>query len=305
MISFTRKYIIVAVVVFFLVPGCKKSNESVPSSSIVITDGYIIASADSVVGHSVVINFSGSSTAGLTYLWDFGDGTVSTEGGVTHVYMSSQNYLVTLTLNNDVLHKKSKNIFIGPNYEFTETGIPVAADNVTFAVKYSQTGINTYLWNFGDGTLSALSAPVHIYTSPGLYIVSLLVNNDTLRTAKKSVRIIADPLYTSMLQGTKTWHRIETRTNYDAAGPYSLPDTSVAITYIDQITIAVGGTNLIYNPDSSLGAKLFYGSTNLSILYDHITGSTRLHYKWVDYYADYKGPGHHPYTYYDEVWLTP
>ena len=37
------------------------------------------------------------SAAGLTYLWDFGDGTTSTQQAPTHTYAVAGNYAVTLT----------------------------------------------------------------------------------------------------------------------------------------------------------------------------------------------------------------
>jgi PKD repeat protein len=42
----------------------------------------------------------------------------------------------------------------------------------------SDGSIGTYTWNFGDGTLSNLSNPTHLYNTPGTYIVTLYVITD-------------------------------------------------------------------------------------------------------------------------------
>jgi PKD repeat protein len=37
---------------------------------------------------------------------------------------------------------------------------------------------DTYLWSFGDGTMSSEMNPEHTFALPGLYRVSLTVSND-------------------------------------------------------------------------------------------------------------------------------
>ena len=46
-------------------------------------------------------SFTNTSTNGVTYLWDFGDGTTSTDANPVHVYSGDGTYHVTLTTYND------------------------------------------------------------------------------------------------------------------------------------------------------------------------------------------------------------
>ncbi|MDH5400248.1 MAG: PKD domain-containing protein, partial [Cyclobacteriaceae bacterium] len=42
---------------------------------------------------------------------------------------------------------------------------------------YSEGAANMYLWDFGDGSTSAIRNPLHAYTSPGTYKTTLSINN--------------------------------------------------------------------------------------------------------------------------------
>lgn len=54
--------------------------------------------ASTVVGDfPLVVQFTNSSTAAYTYLWDFGDGNTSTVANPTHAYASAGTYTVSLT----------------------------------------------------------------------------------------------------------------------------------------------------------------------------------------------------------------
>src|SRR5690606_25113051 len=46
------------------------------------------------------ITFDNNSINGLTYLWDFGDGTTSTEFEPTHTYLTAGTYQVMLAIQN-------------------------------------------------------------------------------------------------------------------------------------------------------------------------------------------------------------
>jgi gliding motility-associated-like protein len=50
---------------------------------------------------------------------------------------------------------------------------------VTFYDQSANLENPTYLWDFGDGTTSGLSAPTHLYENPGNYDITLTVTNST------------------------------------------------------------------------------------------------------------------------------
>ena len=130
----------------------------------------------------------------LTYNWDHGDGTTSTEGYHSHTYANAGTYDVTLTVSfycycldgtcgsctapDDVV-VKSVVIVGAPAPDFSTTVNGCEKD-----IKFNPTsnvpgGCNpTYFWDFGDGNTSTAASPTHNYSSFGNYNARLTVNND-------------------------------------------------------------------------------------------------------------------------------
>ncbi|MBR9919974.1 MAG: PKD domain-containing protein [Bacteroidetes bacterium] len=129
------------------------------------------------------IDFTSTSSANATsFLWDFGDGSMSTEENPSHVYDEEGFYLVTLTVSNSC---GSNTFFSGllyllpPEADFsadpTDGCIPL---EVQFTNESSETA-NAWEWSFPGGTPSASNEenPLITYNTPGTYDVSLIVYN--------------------------------------------------------------------------------------------------------------------------------
>jgi PKD repeat protein len=130
--------------------------------------------------------FSDNSTGNPTsWLWDFGDGSTSPLSNPCHIYTSPGSYNVTLTVNNtcgsDSLTRANSVIVtnIPPVASFSANRtlgrVPL---HVQFTNTSTGTGITNWNWDFGDGYGSPLPDPVHFYSLPGIYNVSLQVTND-------------------------------------------------------------------------------------------------------------------------------
>jgi len=124
------------------------------------------------------VNFDNLSFGNnLSYFWDFGDGTTSTLQSPSHNY-NSGTFSVSLIVNNGFC----SDTLIMTNYiqigaivttDFFATNNSGCADlNVQFS-DLSTIGVDTWLWDFGDGTSSTLQNPTHIYSTAGNYDVSL------------------------------------------------------------------------------------------------------------------------------------
>jgi PKD repeat protein len=122
-----------------------------------------------------------SSNAPTSWLWDFGDGTTSTDQNPVHVYSTPGTYTVTLTATNLA---GDSNLTLN-NYVTVEWPIPVAnftvnatSGTVPFNVQFTDksTGnVTSYNWDFGDGSTSTIKNPTHTYSTKGTYTVTLKV----------------------------------------------------------------------------------------------------------------------------------
>ncbi|RPH32252.1 MAG: PKD domain-containing protein [Bacteroidales bacterium] len=123
-----------------------------------------------------------------SYNWNFGDGYTSTlkEAG-NHTYTqwapNSNDNIYTATLKVDAPHCSSttSNILrLLPTVPvpFFDANIYQSCSPLeVHFVNASMYGRN-YVWDFGDGTTSGETEPVHIFTEPGYYVVKLQVQGD-------------------------------------------------------------------------------------------------------------------------------
>ena len=140
----------------------------------------------------------------LRYHWEFGDGSAAntTSTSIQHTYSASQTFVVTLTVT-DVrggMSSQSQALKVGfaPVALFTlSPSHPVAGEDIQFdaSTSYDPDGtILSYAWSFGDGT-SASNIVVfpRAYSSPGAYLVELVVTDDSGITSSVSHTIDVVP----------------------------------------------------------------------------------------------------------------
>ncbi|MCB0819161.1 MAG: PKD domain-containing protein [Bacteroidetes bacterium] len=126
--------------------------------------------------------FSSNTNPAGNYLWNFGDGTTSTAQNPSHVYNQLGIYDVTLIITNGTgcsdtvtyegLVNASNEVAV-----YTPPAEITACSPFTASFEIEQEPGETYTWDFGDGYTTTGTNPIHIYTEPGEYVVSLLVNN--------------------------------------------------------------------------------------------------------------------------------
>lgn len=135
------------------------------------------------------------------WYWNFGDGTNASVQNPVHTYTGNGKYTVSLTVTNaGGSSTKTRTEYISvsgssarpPVAKFT--GKPTGGTaplTVVFTDRSTGTPSGWY-WNFGDGMNSTEQHPVHIYTAPGKYTVSLKVTNgagSNTRTERKYITV--------------------------------------------------------------------------------------------------------------------
>jgi PKD repeat protein len=128
------------------------------------------------------VQFNDATTGDGTpssWSWDFGDGNTSGQQDPSHTYEAPGSYTVTLDVVAD-----------GQSWQVVETDLitvdpaPLVADfnasstsgelplEVDFTDASTGADVETWAWDFGDGTSSNAQHPTHVYDVPGSYTAS-------------------------------------------------------------------------------------------------------------------------------------
>ncbi len=122
----------------------------------------------------------------VSWYWDFGDGTTSTDQSPSHQFPDDGTYTVCLTVTDtdgatDTICYEITVINLGPIAEFTWLPtIPTTQDTVYFTDMSTDPGksVITWSWDFGDGGTSTLQYPTHLFTVADTYTVCLTITDD-------------------------------------------------------------------------------------------------------------------------------
>lgn len=164
--------------------GCTESI-TLPDTVLVGTPPTVDFTVDRLVGcASDSFRFTSLASPATRWLWDFGDGTVSTLQNPVHAFLDTGTLTVSLTAYNKgcrVTATKADYILIAPPVaKFIDTALDCANK---YNVNFTNTSITipgnpvTYAWNFaGLGTSNAVS-PSFSFPGPGNYIVTLTITD--------------------------------------------------------------------------------------------------------------------------------
>jgi len=159
-----------------------------------VTAGLTVSPNDSgCVPHTVV--FSNTSLAGMSYLWDFGDGNTSTLASPTHTFTTAGTYTVSLIAYNpngciseDTAYTVIKVI---PDVDASFSSsimLGCEDDTVQFTINNQGQANNVlFAWDFGDATGSSSMNPLHVYYNQNNYTITCIASNgfchDTVQQA--------------------------------------------------------------------------------------------------------------------------
>ncbi|MEJ7735837.1 MAG: PKD domain-containing protein [Chitinophagaceae bacterium] len=161
--------------------GC--TDSAVVKNAVIITSPKAAFKAENTLfcpGGSLQFTDS-SSGKGLSYIWDFGDGTSSTLQNPTHIYSGGDNfYTVKLSIQDTAgcMDSSTKINYVqikAPKSAFN------ASDTVSICVPFEAgfvfkgTDYESFYWAFGDSTTSTLLNPAHFYNQYGSYVAKLYV----------------------------------------------------------------------------------------------------------------------------------
>jgi PKD repeat protein len=164
-------------------------NQTVTTEKVIVPEiKYPVAKFATNVSEGyapLTVQFKDNSENAISFNWEFGDGTTSTDKNPIHTYSTAGIYTVNLTVSNENgSDSKSATINV---LEITPSVPPVAdfTTNVSegyapLTVQFNDKSENTisFNWEFGDGTTSTDKNPIHTYSIAGIYTVNLTVSNE-------------------------------------------------------------------------------------------------------------------------------
>lgn len=134
-----------------------------------------------------------STTTLVSHFWRFGDGTTGTGATTAHTYVTPGFYTIwhIVTDSRGCSDSISHTLNVTkPIAAFTATPTSACVGTpIPFTITSpSLASVATAFWDFGDGTTSTATAPIHSYAAPGFYTVQLVITDifgctdDTIRT---------------------------------------------------------------------------------------------------------------------------
>ncbi|MEM6269895.1 MAG: PKD domain-containing protein [Bacteroidota bacterium] len=144
-------------------------------------------------------NFTDQSLGANGWAWDFGDGNTSTQQSPTHTYAASGTYTVCLVAFNGTCSDTTcQTVTVSGGCPPPSAAFTSSVSNLTATFTDQSTGttpINTWFWDFGDGSTSTTQNPIHTYGQQGTYTVCLTVTDSCgTDSTCNSVTIACPPL---------------------------------------------------------------------------------------------------------------
>jgi PKD repeat protein len=151
---------------------------------------------------STTVTFVNRTAGASGYLWNFGDGTTSTESAPQHVYRSTGVFVVCLTASNACGLSAVCDTLALLSLPSALISVNQADGCTPHAVQYSgqnPTNVTSWLWTFPGGTPSTSTErnPKVLYSTSGLYGVTLRVSNAAginTTTLDNFIRVLPSPV---------------------------------------------------------------------------------------------------------------
>ncbi|MFH1321971.1 MAG: PKD domain-containing protein, partial [Bacteroidota bacterium] len=130
-----------------------------------------------------IVEFTDTSSNAVSWFWNFGDGDTSTLQNPVHLYNSSGSYPVYLTTTTaggcsytivQIITVVTFGFDTDPYCEIPDTNFPA---NLNFFANTPD--VDSWFWDFGDGSTSTLEDPSHNYATGGIYNITLIISDGT------------------------------------------------------------------------------------------------------------------------------
>lgn len=191
--------------------------------TLVVTDGRLESAPASVVvavfeqapvanaggpysgAKNAAIRFDGTASSDadgdpLTYVWDFGDGTIGSGASPTHAYARSGVHSVTLVVSDGVVNSTPARTTVSVTNTAPTALLsgPASGFKLTILTWNGSASSDangdtlSYRWNFGDGSSATTATPTatHSFAAVGSYRVTLTVNDGEASSSPAAADVV-------------------------------------------------------------------------------------------------------------------
>lgn len=166
------------------------------SQQVTVQAPVIAAFTTQVIG-AQTIQFINQSSGAVSYVWDFGDGTNSSEFSPSHTYSAPGTYTVTLFASAADGAQNTTQQQVTVTQPISASFVSSVVEGNPLARLFTPTvtgSVSAYIWDFGDGTNSSESNPLHIYPSAGMFNVTLTVIGTDGSSANATGSVLIEPI---------------------------------------------------------------------------------------------------------------
>ena len=147
----------------------------------------------------VEVTFINQTVLGESNLWDFGDGNTSMDTNPVHIYATGDDYIVELTSVNGVCSSSiSQTISINQTPDAAiDLPLGMVEGCAEFEVAFAASPVNstfTYEWDFDDNLVSFDSTSVHTFVNPGIFNVTLIVEDSPCADTATIEIVVFEPV---------------------------------------------------------------------------------------------------------------
>ncbi|MEZ4798364.1 MAG: PKD domain-containing protein [Flavobacteriales bacterium] len=126
------------------------------------------------------VEFTDFSEGGNQIQYNFGDGTFTGTANPTHTFDDAGEYTIYQYVDNGCSYDTTFiviEVYPSPDIDFTTNDASICVnEGIQFTPQY--TDVVGITWDFGDGSTSTLSAPLHVFETSGQYIVTATAESD-------------------------------------------------------------------------------------------------------------------------------
>ena len=157
------------------------NGDEVLMTDLITVDAALAATFSSVT-NGLTVEFTNETQGATSLLWDFGDGTTSTEENPVHEYQAEDVYNVTLTVTNSCGANSSSedvNLFSPATAGFEVSSSEGCAPFEVVFTDMSSSNTTAWEWTFSGGTpaTSTMQNPTVIFQEAGSHEVTLTASN--------------------------------------------------------------------------------------------------------------------------------